>query len=174
METKTIHYLKARNSDYLAGTDLEIFELEGRSKSLTVSNVEYLENFKVNGKTKNKGIVFTFKEDYAKPLIVNPTNARIINEQTGVIDLKKCVGFTIEFYFNMSVEMKVSKTETIKGGIRIKKVNSNGLTPPLEAIEDRIEKCTNRAEVMAIWKWLTEAQQPEYKEKIETKYKSLK
>ena len=29
METKAIHYLKARNSDFLAGTDLEIFDLEG-------------------------------------------------------------------------------------------------------------------------------------------------
>lgn len=171
---KSIHYLKSRNSDYLAGTDLEIFELEGRSKVLTVSKVEYLEKFRVNGKIKDKGIVFYFKEDYAKPMIVNPTNARIINAQTGIIDLKKCVGLSIEFYFNMSVEMKVSKTETIKGGIRIKKVITNGLIPPLEAIEDRIDKCTNRAEVMAIWRSLTEEQQPEFKDMIETKYKLLK
>jgi len=169
-----IHYLKARNSDFLAGTDLEIFELEGRSKILTVKNVEYLEDFKVNGKTKDKGIIFHFEEVYAKPMIVNPTNARIINHQTGVIDLKKCIGFSIEFYFSMSVEMKISKTETIKGGIRIKKVNTNGLIPPIEAIDDRIEKCTNKAEVMAIWRGLQEGQQIEFKEKIEKKYKSIK
>lgn len=174
MTQATIHYLKARNSDYLAGTDLEIFELEGRPKTLTVKNVEYLENFNVNGKKKAKGIVFSFKEDYAKPLIVNPTNARIINEQTGIIDLRKCIGFSLEFHFDTRVEMKVSKTETIKGGIRVKRVITNGLIPPLEAIEDRIEKCTNRAEVMAIWRSLDERQQPEFKELIEIKYKSLK
>lgn len=169
-----IHYLKSRNSDFLAGTDLEIFELEGRSKSLTVKDVKFLKDFDVNGRKKAKGIVFYFKEDYAKPLIVNPTNARIINEQTGVIDLSKCIGFSIEFYFNTSVEMKVSKTKTIKGGIRIKKVNTNSLIPPLKAVGERIEKCTNRAEVMAIWRSLDEKQQPEFKEQIEVKYKSIK
>ena len=55
----------------MKGVDLEIFELEGKSKILTVKNVEYKENFKVNGRVKPKGIVMYFEEDYAKPLIVN-------------------------------------------------------------------------------------------------------
>ena len=118
MNTQPIHYLKSRNSDFLAGTDLEIFELEGKSKKLTVKHVEYKENFKVNGKNKQKGIVMYFEQEYAKPLIVNPTNARIINDQTGIVDITKTVGFSIEFYFNTKVEMRVSKTETIKGGYK--------------------------------------------------------
>lgn len=174
MEKKPIHYLKSRNSDFLASTDLEIFDLEGLSKILTVKNVEYKENFMVNGRKKAKGLVMYFKEPYAKPFIVNPTNSRIINDQTGVIDASKWIGFSIEFYFNTSVEMKVSRTETIKGGIRVKKVNTNGLVAPLADLNTRIEQCTKRAEVMAIWQKLSETEQIEYKEKIETKYKSIK
>lgn len=171
---QSIHYLKSRNSDFLAGTDLEIFELEGKPKVLTVKNVEYKENFNVNGRNKPKGIVMYFEEPYAKPFIVNPTNSRIINDKTGVIDAKKWIGFSIEFYFNNTVEMKVSKSETIKGGVRIKNVNVNGLVPPLEDIATRIEKSTNRVEVMAIWNKLSESEQITYKDAVTEKYKTLK
>ena len=75
MSTEPIHYLKARKSDFLAGTDLEIFDLEGKSKILTIDRVEYKENFKVNGHTKPRGLVIHFKESYAKPLICNSTNS---------------------------------------------------------------------------------------------------
>ena len=169
-----IHYLKARNSDFLAGTDLEIFELEGKSKTLTVKDVVYKENFSVNGRNKSKGLVMFFEENHAKPLIVNPTNSRIINEKTGVIDAKKWIGFTIEFYFNNKVEMKVSKTETVKGGIRIKNVNTNGLVPPIEDISARIKKSSNKAEVMSIWNSLSEKDQITYKDEVTLKYKDLK
>lgn len=174
MSDLPIHYLKSRNSDYLAGTDLEIFELEGKSKILTVKNVEYKENFNVNGRNKSKGLIIYFEEPYAKPFIVNPTNSRIINDKTGVIDAKKWIGFSLEFYFNSTVEMKVSKTETIKGGIRIKNVNVNGLVPPLEDIKTRIEKSTNKAELMSIWNKLSESEQIEYKDQVTNKYKTLK
>jgi hypothetical protein len=174
METKKpIHYLKSRNSDFLASTDLEIFDLEGLSKVLTVKNVEYKENFMVNGRKKPKGLVMYFKETYAKPLIINPTNSRIINDQTGVIDASKWIGFSLEFYFNAAVEMKVSRTETIKGGIRIRKVDTNGLVAPLSDLNTRIEQCTQKAEVMSIWQKLSETEQIEYKDKIQTKYKAL-
>ena len=174
MSDTPIHYLKSRNSDFLAGTDLEIFELEGKSKILTVKNVEFKENFNVNGRNKAKGLVMYFEEPYAKPLIVNPTNSRIINDKTGVIDAKKWIGFSIEFYFNNTVEMKVSKSETIKGGIMIKNVNVNGLVPPLEDIVTRVAKCTNKAEVMAIWNKLSENEQITHKELVTEKYKALK
>ena len=173
METP-IHYLKSRNSDYLAGVDLEIFELEGKSKVLTVKKVEYRENFKVNGRNKDKGIVIEFQEEYAKPFIVNPTNCRIIQDKTGVIDAKKWVGFSLEFYFNTKVEMKVSKTETIKGGVRVKSVNTNGLVAPLEDIETRISQCSNRAELMALWQSLDEKEQVIYKDKVTDKSKTFK
>ena len=168
-----IHYRKARNSDYLAGTDLEIFELEGKSKKLTISKVEYKENFRVNGKMKPKGLIVYFEEDYAKPLIVNTTNSEIIKQQTGMIDASRWVGFTVEFYFNMDVQMKVSRTETIKGGIRIKSVNSNGLVPDIADIDGRIDKAQNKAELMAVWRGLSESEQINYKDKMNTKYKTL-
>jgi hypothetical protein len=168
-----IHYLKSRNSDYLAGTDLEIFELEGKSKSLTIKKVEYQENFKVNGKIKPKGLVANFHEEYANPLIINPTNARIIKSLTGIMDAEKWVGFTLTFWFDTKVEMKVSKTETIKGGIRVKSVNTNGLVAPLEDITARIEGCTNKAELMNIWQDLDEKQQIEYKNKFTEKLGKL-
>ena len=170
---KPIHYLKARNSDFLAGVDLEIFELEGKPKVLTIKNVEYKENFRVNGKIKAKGIIFYFEEPHAKPLIVNNTNLRIIKDQTGVIDVMKCIGFSIEFYFNKNVEMRISKTETIKGGIRIKSVNTNGLIAPLEDIKTRIDQCTNRAEIISIWQDLSEEDQIVYKDQVINKSKSL-
>lgn len=172
--SQPIHYLKSRNSDFLAGMDLEIFELEGRSKILTVKKVEYKENFSVNGKNKPKGLIMYFEESYAKPLIVNPTNSRIINEKTGVIDASKWVGFSVEFYFNTTVEMRVSKTETIKGGVRIKSVNTNGLVPPLEDIKTRIDKSTNKAEIMSIWNKLSETEQINFKDQMTEKYKTLK
>lgn len=169
MSNTSIHYLKARNSDFLAGTDLEIFELEGKSKSLTVKGVEYKENFPVNGRTKAKGLVMTFKETYAKPFIVNTTNSKIIKDLTGVIDAYKWIGFTIEFYFNSKVEMK----KEVVGGIRIKSVNTNGLFPALEDIESRVAKCTNIAELMSIWSSLNEQDQLKYKELMTQKRKEL-
>ena len=168
-----IHYLKARNSDFLAGTDLEVFELEGKSKTLTVKNVEYKENFKVNGRIKPKGVVMYFEEPYAKPLIVNTTNSTFIKEVTGVIDAKKWIGFSVEFRFDVKVEMKISRTETRKGGIRIKSVNTNGLIAPLEDVKTRIDQCTNKAEVMSIWESLTEQEQATHKLDVSEKYKTL-
>ena len=161
--TNPIHYLKARNSDYLASIDLEIFELEGKSKILTVKNVEYKENFKVNGRIKPKGVVMYFEEPYAKPLIVNTTNTTFIKEATGVIDGEKWIGFSIEFRFDNKVEMTISKTETIKGGIRIKSVNTNGLIAPLEDVSTRIQQCTNKAELISIWSSLSESEQAKHK-----------
>lgn len=172
--TTPIHYLKARNSDFLAGTDLEIFDLEGKSKTLTIANVKYEEDFMVNGKKKAKGLVIYFKETYAKPFIVNTTNSTFIRNSTGVIDASKWIGFSIEFFFDSTPEMKISRTETKKGGIRIKSVNTNGYAPALDDIPTRISKSTNRAELMAIWNDLSEAQQIEHKETVQTKYKSLK
>ena len=67
-----IHYLKSRNSDFLAGIDLEIFELEGKPRILTVDSVEYKENFKVNGRNKDKGIVMKFKEKIRKTFHSKP------------------------------------------------------------------------------------------------------
>ena len=171
--SNSIHYLKARNSDFLAGTDLEIFELEGKSKILTVKIVEYKENFKVNGRVKPKGIVMHFKEEYAKPLIVNTTNSIFIKEVTGVIDAKKWIGFSVDFIFDINVEMQISKTETRKGGIRIKSVNTNGLIAPLANVKTRIEQCTNKAEVMSIWQSLTEQEQAMHKLDVTEKYKTL-
>jgi len=171
--SNSIHYLKARNSDFLAGTDLEIFELEGKSKILTVKNVEYKENFEVNGRVKPKGMVMYFEEEYAKPLIVNTTNSIFIKEVTGVIDAKKWIGFSVDFIFDISVEMQISKTETRKGGIRIKSVNTNGLIAPLANVKTRIEQCTNKAEVMSIWQSLTEQEQAMHKLDVTEKYKTL-
>lgn len=168
-----IHYLKHRNSDFLAGVDLETFILEGNSTTLTVSKVEYKENFKVNGRIKPKGIVMHFEEEYAKPLIVNTTNSKIIKDQTGIIDASKWVGLSLDFYFRLDVEMKVSKTEIVKGGIRIKKVHLNGIVAPLEDIPKRIEQCSNKAEVLSLWQELSEKQQLEFKGAIKAKNESL-
>lgn len=171
---ESIHYLKARNSDFLAGTDLEIFELEGKSKTLTIKNVEYKENFKVNGRTKPKGVVVYFEEPYAKPLILNTTNSTIIKEQTGIIDAKKWKGFSIEFYFNTNVEMKISKTEVRKGGIRVKSVNTNGLVPDVKDFETRIKETTNRAELISIWQEMNEEEQVQYQVAVTEKSKTFK
>ncbi|WP_348742793.1 hypothetical protein [Tenacibaculum sp. 190524A05c] len=165
----TIHYLKARNSDFLAGTDLEIFELEGRSKILTVKDVEYKENFKVNGKVKPKGIIMYFNEAYAKPLIVNTTNSKIIKDQTGTIDAKKWIGFSIEFYFNTNVELMRKRV----GGIRIKKVDTNGLVPLKTDYKTRVENCSNLTELMSIWQDMNEDEQIEYQELFTVKRKSI-
>lgn len=169
MNVQPIHYKKARKSDFLAGVDLEIFELEGKSKTLTIDKVEYKENFKVNGLTKPRGIVISFKEPYAKPLICNSTNADFIKEKTGVIDASKWVGFSVEFYFNTKVQMK---RETV-GGIRIKSVNTNGLVPDIKDISSRIKECANRAELLSVWTSLNEEEQVKYKREVEQKGKTF-
>lgn len=166
---KPIHYLKARKSNFLAGLDLEIFETEGNSKILTIKDVKYEKNIDVNGRKKPEAIVIYFVEEYAKPLIANTTNRKIIKSQTGVIDATKWIGFSIEFFLDNKVEMKISKTETIKGGIRIKKVNTNGLAPALKDIKTRIEQSTNKAELMNIWQELSEKDQILYKDQITAK-----
>ena len=170
---KPIHYLKARNSNFLAGVDLEIFETEGNPKTLTIKDVKYEKNIDVNGRKKPEAIVMYFEEEYAKPLIVNTTNRKIIKNQTGVIDASKWIGFSIEFFFDLSVKMRISKTETIKGGIRIKKVNTNGLAPALKDVKTRIEQSTNKAELMNIWQELTEKDQILYKDQITAKSLTL-
>ena len=168
-----IHYLKSRNSDYLAGTDLEIFELEGKSKILTVKNVLYLENFLVNGRKKDKGLVVYFAENYAKPMIVNTTNSREIKKQTGIIDASKWVGLSFEFYYDMKVSMKVSKTEIVNGGVRIKKVITNGLIAAIDDYEKRLEQVTNKTELLSLWQELDEQKQIELKDLFSTKQKTL-
>lgn len=173
METKPIHYLKGRKSDFLAGIDLEIFELEGKSTFLTIKSVEYKENFLVNGRRKPKGIVISFEESYAKPFILNTTNADFVKKNTGVIDASKWIGFTLGFFLKTDVEMKISKTETIKGGLRINKVNTNGFAPELADINTRIDQSSNKAELMNLWQGLSETEQIEYKDKMNAKYKTL-
>ena len=172
-EKKPIHYLKSRKSDFLAGLDLEVFALEGKSCILTIKNVEYKENFKMNGLKKDRGLIVTFAEDYAKPFIVNPTNAREIKKQTGVIDASKWVGFSLDLYNNLSVVMRVSKTETLKGGIRIKKVHTNGLVPDIKDISTRLKQASTKVDLMSIWQELDEVQQGQYKENFTEKYKSF-
>ena len=115
----------------------------------------------------------SFEEAYAKPLIVNTTNSRIIRDQTGVIDAYKWIGFSVEFHFDNTVRMKISSTETRKGGIRIKSVNTNGLVAPLEDLSARIKQCTNRAEVTALWSSMNESEQAEYKDAVTNKFKTL-
>lgn len=170
---KPIHYLKARNSNFLAGVDLEVFDTEGNSNTLTIKDVRYEKNIDVNGRKKPEAIVMYFEEEYAKPLIVNTTNSKIIKNQTGIIDATKWIGFSIEFFFDLSVKMRISKTETIKGGIRIKKVNTNGLAPALKDVKTRIEQSTNKAELMNIWQELTEKDQILYKDQITAKSLTL-
>jgi len=165
----SIHYLKSRKSDYLAGVDLEIFELENKSKTLTIQNVEYKENFRANGILKQKALIIHFVEKYAKPLICNVTNSKTIKKETGIIDANKWAGFSVEFWFNTSVEMKKERV----GGIRIKSVNTNGLVADLKDIDTRISDTKNRAELMAIWNDLDESQQIKYKDKVVTKSKEF-
>lgn len=172
-EKKPIHYLKARKSDFLAAIDLEIFELEGKSCTLTFKNLEYKENFKINGRKKDRGLVATFEETYAKPFIVNSSNALEIKKQTGVIDARKWVGFSVELYKDLRVQMRVSKTELIKGGIAIKKVHTNGLLPDIKDISTRLKQASTKVEIMSIWQELDEVQQGQYKENFTEKYKSF-
>lgn len=169
--SKSIHYLSSRKSDFLAGVDLEIFQFEGKPSKLTIKSVEFKTNFWVNGRKKDKGIVISFVEEYAKPFICNPTNSREIKKQSGIIDASKWVGFTLDFFFNTKVEMKISKTETKKGGISVKKVETNGLVPPLKEISTRIEQSTKKAELLSIWQELGEAEQIEHKDAFTEKYK---
>ena len=173
MERKPIHYLKSRNSEYLAGVDLEVFELEGKTTTLTIKDVQYKENFKVNGRNKASGIVLTFTEPHSKPWIINPTQRREIKRQTGVIDLVKCIGFSLTLYVDMKVSFKVSREETIKGGVAIKSINTNGLIAPLKDVETRVKEVSNKAELMSLWNGLTEQEQITHKEIFTTKIKSL-
>lgn len=165
-----IHYRKNRKSDFLAGVDLEIFQLEGRSSTLTISKVEFHPTISVNGRNKANAILVHFKEDYAKPWIVNSTNTTLIKEKTGIIDAAKWIGFSVQFYFDTSVVMK----KEVVGGIRVKEVNTNGLVPKLEDIPSRIAKCTNIAELSNIWGELTEKQQAEFKDIVVEKNKTFK
>jgi len=171
--SESIHYLKTRNSDYLAGVDLEIFDLEGKSKTLTIKKIEFKQNFRVNGKLKDKGLIAYFTETYAKPLIINTTNSKFIKESTGIMDASKWVGFSLDFFFKADVEMRVSKTEKIKGGIRIKKVNTNGLAPELLDVSSRITVCTKKVELLDIWSELSQENQNKHKSEFTEKLKTL-
>lgn len=169
-----IHYRDGRSSDFLAGVDLEAFVLKGLSCKLTVSKVDFHKVLSVNGRDKKNALVLTFDEPYAKPLIVNTTNSQDIKDATNQMDAEKWVGISIEFFYKKKgISMKVSRTETKEGGIRIKSIDTNGLFPDKQDIDKRIDYCSNEAELMDIWYELSENDQNKYKEKVVEKRKTI-
>jgi len=124
--SKPIHYLNTRSSDYLASVDLEIFDLEGKSKTLTIKKIELKTNFEVNGRLKKKGIIAYFTETYAKPLIINTTNSERIKESTGIMDASKWVGFSLTFYFKSDVGAITRKSKQTQ--IRVYRKTKNIVT----------------------------------------------
>lgn len=112
---------------------------------LTIENVEMRVNTYINPMDKKTSIkkqwVLHFKEKYfyilkngnteereiwSLPLALNTTNAKHILSKTGNLDMKKNVGYIIEFFYDETV--KIGKD--VSGGIRI----SNIISPILNKI----------------------------------------
>ena len=73
------HYRNAFKSDHLASADIEELQENNKGKAiLTLDRVEYFENRKVAGRTKDKGLVAFFKNKDTKPLIINSCNSKVL------------------------------------------------------------------------------------------------
>ena len=130
-----IHYRQNRNSDYFGSVEVEIFTEQNLPCLLTIQNVEYKENFMVNGKKKDRAIILYFQGQ--KAWICNPTNCKILERILGKKNAKEWIGETIELY----VDYKVQFAKEIVSGVRVKAEKYVRKLPDLQLNTPQFEAC---------------------------------
>ena len=130
-----IHYRQNRNSDFFGSVEVEVFTEQNLPCVMQVINVEYKENFMVNGKKKDRAIILSFQGQ--KPWICNPTNCKILERVLGKKNAKEWIGETIELY----VDYKVQFAKEVVSGVRVKAEKFVKKLPLLEIGSKQFEAC---------------------------------
>lgn len=130
-----IHYRQNRNSDYFGSVEVEVFTEQNLPCVMQITNVEYKENFMVNGKKKDRAIILSFQGQ--KPWICNPTNCKILERVLGKKNAKDWIGETIELY----VDYKVQFAKEVVSGVRVKAEKFVKKLPSLEIGSKQFEAC---------------------------------
>jgi len=130
-----IHYRQNRNSDFFGSVEVEVFTEQNLPCVMQITNVEYKENFMVNGKKKDRAIILSFQGQ--KPWICNPTNCKIIERILGKKNAKEWIGETIELY----VDYKVQFAKEVVSGVRVKAEKFVKKLPLLEIGSKQFEAC---------------------------------
>jgi phenylacetate-coenzyme A ligase PaaK-like adenylate-forming protein len=130
-----IHFRQNRKSDFFGSVEVEVFTEQGKPCILEIKEVEYKENFMVNGKKKDRAIVLYFQGQ--KPWICNSTNCNIIKKLTSQINAKKWIGVKIELY----VDYNVKFAKDTVSGVRVRESLPNVVLPKLEIGTEGFEKC---------------------------------
>ena len=112
MENKT-HYRRAAKSDHLGVADLEDFIEQGSDLIFTIKQVKFEQGVNVAGKKGNYNIAY-FAEKI-KPLVLNPTNGKIMKLLTKTPWIEEWAGVTIKLYIDENVSFGKERT----GGVRI-------------------------------------------------------
>lgn len=112
MESKT-HYRRAAKSDHLGVADLEDFIEQGSELIFTIKQVKYEVGVSVAGKKGNHNIAYFVEK--IKPLVINPTNGKIMKLLTKTPWIEEWAGTTIKLYIDENVTFGKERT----GGVRI-------------------------------------------------------
>lgn len=152
-----IDSMKYRKSTHLAGIDVETIIAEKGKCLLTIKEAFYETNVSVSG-NKTNGYFLTFVEDI-KPMIVNSTNRKIINnivknvknlDNTASRNIGNWAGIKIELAFDPTIKMMGQ----IVGGIVIVPF-VHVEVPDTEALA-KLNACTTKAQLAEAWAALTD------------------
>ena len=111
MENKT-HYRRAAKSDHLGVADLEDFIEQGSDLVFTIKQVKFEQGVNVAGKKGNYNIAYFVEK--VKPLVLNPTNGKIMKLLTKTPWIEEWAGVTIKLYIDENVSFGKERT----GGMR--------------------------------------------------------
>jgi hypothetical protein len=107
------HYRRVAKSDHLGVADLEDFIEQGSELIFTIKEVKLEMGVMVAGKKGNYNIAYFVEK--IKPLVLNPTNGKILKLLTKTPFLEDWSNLTIKLYIDENVSFGKEKT----GGVRI-------------------------------------------------------
>lgn len=107
------HYRRVAKSDHLGVADLEDFIEQGSDLVFTIKEVKCEMGVSVAGKKGNHNIAYFVEK--IKPLVLNPTNGKIMKLLTKTPWIEEWAGVTIKLYIDENVSFGKERT----GGVRI-------------------------------------------------------
>jgi hypothetical protein len=107
------HYRRVAKSDHLGVADLEDFIEQGSDLVFTIKEVKLEMGASVAGKKGNYNIAYFVEK--IKPLVLNPTNGKILKTLTKTPFLEDWANLTIKLYIDENVSFAKERT----GGVRI-------------------------------------------------------
>jgi len=101
------HYRRVAKSDHLGVADLEDFIEQGSELIFTIKEVKLEMGVMVAGKKGNHNIAYFVEK--IKPLVLNPTNGKILKLLTKTPFLEDWANLTIKLYIDENVSFNKKK-----------------------------------------------------------------